>query len=198
MPRQQAEKTTGADYLLLFLYLNDKEPIRSAVRLTKMMFLFEKEIAPILRKNGTPIEDDDLPDFIPYNYGPFSRDVYEQVELFQSIGFVQVTDLKVKEEMSEVDDREEQAFVDEMESQGYENHRDGRFMQYRLLSRGESFVTQKILPGLNAGSVKILSKFKTEVTQTPIKTILRYVYAKYPEMTGKSLIKDQVLESEKQ
>lgn len=196
MPRQVAEQPTGADYLLLFLYLNDKEPIRSAVRLTKMMFLFEKEVAPILREKGATIDDSSLPCFFAYDYGPFSKDVYEQVELFQSVGFIQVTDLKVKEEMSEVDDRDEQAFLDEMESQGYENHRDGRFMQYRILPQGESFVTKKILPVLNRDSVNILSKFKATVTETPIKAILRYVYAKYPEMTGKSLIKGQVLGSE--
>jgi len=197
MPRQQAERMTGADYLLLFLYLNDKEPIRSAVRLTKMMFLFEKEVAPILRKNGSIIDDSDLPDFVPYNYGPFSKDVYEQVELFQSIGFIRVKDLKAKEEMSEVDDWEEQAFLNEMESQEYENCRDDKLMRYELLPPGESYVAQKILPSLDVNSMKILSEFKTKITQMPIKTILKYVYAKYPEMTGKSLIKDQVLGSER-
>ena len=42
-----------------------------------------------------------------YNYGPFSKDVYEQVELFQSIGFIKVKNLYATEEMSEVDDWEE-------------------------------------------------------------------------------------------
>ena len=197
MPRQQAERMTGADYLLLFLYLNGKEPIKSAVRLTKMMFLFEKEVVPVLRKTGSIIDDSGLPDFAPYNYGPWSKDVYEQVELFQSIEFIRVKDLKAKEEMSEVDDWEEQAFLYEMESQDYENCRNDKFMRYELLPRGESYVAQKILPGLDIDTMKILSDFKTNITQMPIKTILRYVYAKYPEMTGKSLIKDQVLGSER-
>jgi len=191
MPRQQAERMTGADYLLLFLYLNDKEPIRSAVRLTKMMFLFEKEVAPILRKKGTTI--DDLPDFFAYDYGPFSKDVYEQVELFQSIGFVQVTDLKATEEMSEVDDWEEPAFLNEMVSQDYENRHDGKLMQYKLLPRGELYVNQRIKNHVDRDCMGILSKFKTKIIQTPITAILRYVYTTYPEMTEKSLIKDQVL-----
>ena len=85
-------KLNGADYLLLLLYLNNKQPIYGAIRLTKMMFLFEKEIAPILKKEG--LDSENLPNFIAYNFGPFSKDVYEQVELFKGIKFIQVTDRK--------------------------------------------------------------------------------------------------------
>ena len=35
----KATKLTGADFLLILLYLNEMEPIKGAVRLTKMMFL---------------------------------------------------------------------------------------------------------------------------------------------------------------
>ncbi len=193
MPRQQAERMTGADYLLLFLYLNGKEAIKSAVRLTKLMFLFEKEVVPILRDKGATIDDSSLPRFFAYDYGPFSKDVYEQVELFQSIGFVQVTDLKVTEELSEVDDWVEPAFLNEMESQDYEKCRDGRFMQYELLPQGERYVDERIKGHVSTDCMDILSKFKTKIIRTPITAILRYVYTTYPGMTEKSLIKNQVL-----
>ena len=71
MPKQS--KLTGADYLLLLLYMDNCSPINGAIRVTKMMFLFNKEIAPLLRKAGAKINDDDLPDFLAYNYGPFSK-----------------------------------------------------------------------------------------------------------------------------
>ena len=45
-----------------------------AIRLTKMMFLFEKEIAPALKAKG--LESDNLPGFIAYNFGPFSKEDY--------------------------------------------------------------------------------------------------------------------------
>ncbi len=73
-------KLTGADALLLLLYLDNQSVINGAVRLTKMMFLFENEIAPNM-KNGE-IDIEKLPKFFPYNYGPFSKDVYEQLGLF--------------------------------------------------------------------------------------------------------------------
>ena len=129
-------KITGADYLLLLLYLDNCSAINGAIRITKMMFLFNMEIAPVLKKKGVSICDEDLPKFSAYNYGPFSKDVYEQVELFQSIGFIKVKNLYATEEMSEVDDWEESAFETEF-SEGscqYSSNQDGKFMQYKLLN----------------------------------------------------------------
>lgn len=189
-------KLIGSDYLLLLLYLNDREPIKSAVRLTKMMFLFNKEIVPRLKKSGVDIDVKDLPDFQAYNYGPFSKDVYEQIELFQSIEFVKVKDLYAEEEMDEADDWEEQAFIDELDSQAsYVSRHDGKLMEYELLSRGESYVKIRIIDAFTTEQLAILSDFKTRIVQTPVKVILKYVYTKYPDMTENSLIKDEVFES---
>ena len=160
-----------------------------------MMFLFNKEIAPQLRKAGATINEEDLPDFLAYNYGPFSKDVYEQLELFQSIGFVKSKNLYASEEMLEVDDWEENAFETEF-SEGaskYSNNQDGRFMQYRLLSLGKKYVEAEILPNQEKAQLDILSAFKQRIVSLSPKMILRYVYTKYPEMTEKSLIKDEVL-----
>jgi hypothetical protein len=189
-------KLIGSDYLLLLLYLNNKEPIKSAVRLTKMMFLFNKEIVPRLRKSGADIDVKDLPNFQAYNYGPFSKDVYEQIELFQSIEFVKVINLYAKDEMDEADDWEEQAFIDELDSQAsYVSRYDGKLMKYELLSRGELYVKSRIIDAFTEEQLAILSDFKTRIVQTPIKVILKYVYTKYPDMTENSLIKDEVFES---
>lgn len=54
-------KMTGADYLLLLLYLDNCSAINGAIRITKMMFLFNMEIAPVLKKKGVSIRDEDLP-----------------------------------------------------------------------------------------------------------------------------------------
>ena len=193
MPKQN--KLTGADYLLLLLYLDNCSPINGAIRVTKMMFLFNKEIAPLLRKAGSTINEEDLPDFLAYNYGPFSKDVYEQLELFQSIGFIKSKNLYASEEMSEVDDWEENAFETEF-SEGaskYSNNQDGRFMQYKLLSLGKKYVETEILPNQEKAQLDILVAFKQRIVSLSPKMILRYVYTKYPEMTEKSLIKDEVL-----
>ena len=187
-------KMNGADFLLLLLFLNDKEPILGAIRLEKMMFLFNMEIAPLLKEKG--LESDKLPEFIAYNYGPFSKDVYEQVELFKGIKFIQVTDLKAKEELVEVDDLEEMPFVDEMKNKGYELKSDGTFYKYSLLKMGESYVVENILPNVTSEQRSLLALFKKKITSLYPKQLLKYVYSKYPDYTTKSLIKNEVLDDE--
>lgn len=51
-----SSKLLGSDYLLILLYINDKQPIRGAVRLMKMMFLFNEQIAPILKKRDWKVK----------------------------------------------------------------------------------------------------------------------------------------------
>ena len=192
-------KLNGADYLLLLLYLDNKKPILGAIRLEKMMFLFNMEIAPILKEKG--LESDKLPEFIAYNYGPFSKDVYEQVELFKGIKFIQVTDLKATEEMVEVDDLEEMSyedvsFVNEMTSKGYKLKTDGTYYKYSLLKTGENYVVENILPSISNEQKILLETFKKKITSIYPKQLLKYVYSKYPDYTTKSLIKDKVLDDE--
>lgn len=186
------KKLTGADYLLLLLYLNDHSPIFGAVRLTKMMFLFNKEISEALKKKN--IDCGKLPDFIPYNFGPFSKDVYEQIELFSNIGFIKVTDIKTVEDMGELDDWEESPFIDETVEQenGY-IRQERKYFKYEIESLGIHFVEEKLLPELMPEQKEILERFKSKITSLSPKQILKYVYTKYPDFTENSLIKDEVL-----
>ena len=109
---RRKNKITGADALLLMLYLDDQSSIDGAIRLTKMMFLFDNEIVPILNRNGLELEN--LPEFFAYNYGPFSKDVYEQLDLFSSIKFIRIVNLNSQDKLMEVDDWQEQPFIDEI------------------------------------------------------------------------------------
>lgn len=186
-----AKKLLGADYLLLLLYLNDQEPIKGSVRLIKMMFLFQKQIAGALKKKG--LESDKLPDFIPYNYGPFSKDVYEQIELFAGIGFIEKTNLNEPEEMSEVDDIGEAEFIDECYQKENELKEENNFWEYRITELGKGFVEEKLLPDLTEEQRELLQAFKRKITEMPIKQLLYYVYKNYPDFTTRSLIKDEVL-----
>lgn len=184
-------KINGADYLLLLLFLNNKEPIYGAIRLEKMMFLFNMEIASALKNIG--LESSNLPEFIAYNYGPFSKDVYEQIELFKGIKFIQVVDLKAKEEFAEVDELEEMSFEDGMSNNGYQLKSDGNYYKYSLLKLGENYVREKILPTISQEQLELLEKFKKKITSLYPRELLKYVYSKYPDFTTKSLIINEVL-----
>ena len=141
------------------------------------------------------MESEQLPDFIAYNYGPFSKDVYEQIELFTGIGFVAVTDINTKEEMSGIDDVVEAEFIDECYQGDSELKTENNFWEYRITEVGKGFVEKELLADLTVEQKGILEAFKRKITEMPIKQLLYYVYTNYPDYTEKSLIKDEVLDN---
>ena len=141
---------------------------------------------------------DNLPEFFAYNYGPFSKDIYEQLELFSNINFIRIKNLKAKEELVEVDDWQEQPFENEtIESdKDDELNEDGKYYQYVLENLGASFVKEKIMPNVSDNIIKFLTDFKRKIVSLSPKAILKYVYTNYPDYTKNSVIKDEVLGSE--
>lgn len=186
-----ASKLLGSDYLLLLLYINGKEPIKGSVRLTKMMFLFNEQIVPVLKRNG--LESEKLPGFIAYNYGPFSKDLYEQVDLFTGIGFMQVRDLNENEEMSGVDNIVEKEFVDECYEDDEETKSENSYREYCITDIGSGFVESELLGKLTSSQLGLLRQYKKKITEMTMKQLLHYVYTRYPQYAEKSLIKDEVL-----
>ena len=186
-----ASKLLGSDYLLLLLYINGKEPIKGSVRLTKMMFLFNEQIVPVLKRNG--LESEKLPEFIAYNYGPFSKDLYEQLDLFTGIGFMQVRDLNETEEMSGVDNIVEKEFVDECYEDDEETKSENSYREYCITDIGSGFVESELLGKLTSSQLGLLRQYKKKITEMTMKQLLHYVYTRYPQYAEKSLIKDEVL-----
>lgn len=186
-----ASKLLGSDYLLLLLYINGKEPIKGSVRLTKMMFLFNEQIVPVLKRNG--LESEKLPEFIAYNYGPFSKDLYEQVDLFTGIGFMQVRDLNENEEMSGVDNIVEKEFVDECYEDDEETKSENSYREYCITDIGSGFVESELLGKLTSSQLGLLRQYKKKITEMTMKQLLHYVYTRYPQYAEKSLIKNEVL-----
>lgn len=190
-----SSKLLGSDYLLLLLYINDKEPIKGAVRLMKMMFLFNEQIAPVLRKNG--LDSEMLPEFISYNYGPFSKDLYEQVDFFTGIGFMKMRDLYEIEEMSGVDNIVEKEFVDECYEDEDETKSENNYWEYSITDIGSGYVEQELLDKIIPSQLELLKQYKKKITGMTLKQLLYYVYTRYPGYTEKSLIKDEVLNNGK-
>lgn len=193
---RRKNKITGADALLLMLYLDDQSSIDGAIRLTKMMFLFDNEIVPILNRNGLELEN--LPEFFAYNYGPFSKDVYEQLDLFSSIKFIRIVNLNSQDKLMEVDDWQEQPFIDEIyeSDSDAELDADGKYFRYRIEKLGKLFVEENILNNITSDNIELLTQFKKKINTLSPKAILKYVYTNYPEYAKNSIIKDEVLGSE--
>ena len=80
------KELNGKDLLLSFLYSPGmgtvkNEKIVGRTKIQKMMFLFEKQIYQDFFSENLQIS---LPEFSPYYFGPFSRELYEDLSFFIS------------------------------------------------------------------------------------------------------------------
>lgn len=187
-------KLNGADYLLILFYLPGGEctPIEGKTRITKMMFLFNKEVFPKLNLTALTPEDK-LPRFEAYNYGPFSRDVHEQLYLFRNIGFLGMEERQLNN-LDEVDLADDVLGLDEEDKlQSVDGPQ--TIERYFLMEQGKKFVQDELLPHLNSDQVETLILFKKRINQMRLQDLLSYVYRKYPEYAVNSLIKDKVMKN---
>lgn len=190
-------KLTGKHILLLLLYspgIHNKinEPIKSRTRIIKMMFLFKHEIKKDFLKNGN-IKDIKFPQFIPWHYGPFSKEIYDDIEFFKNNDFI--IDERLEDEMREfeLDELEEWSddflFEDEKELLiPYYNEE-----SFKLTNKGLDFVQPKIYNHLTQNQKNILQEFKQKINNSSLEAILRYTYLEYKEFAEKSKIKEKIL-----
>lgn len=185
------------DILLLLLYspgIHDKpnEPISGRTRLVKMLFLFREEVLPEFRRG---VEITDFYEFFAWSYGPFSRQVYDDLQFFTLRGFIRSTDASedtLPESLAEWD-LWLSGSAGNSDDQG--DVVDYREEQFSLTDdRGVPF-TSELFAQLSGSQQSTLRHFKKQMLQAPLRSILKYVYEKYPEKTDKSTIKEQVLGS---
>jgi len=183
------------DILLLMLYSPGKgddvnEPIVGRTRVVKMMFLFKHEVLSHFRR-GTEINEDNFYEFFPWNFGPFSQQAYDDLTFFTLRGFVEVSEADEEGLPESAEEWHEWlsnsgAALDTAEPEEYHEE------VFSLTAKGVNFAAS-LYEGLSTSQRQLLKEFKTRLTTTPLRAILRYVYQTYPEMTDESKIKEQVL-----
>ena len=192
------KEMNGKDLLLSFLYspgINEKtcEPIIGRTKLTKMMFLFEKQIYPKFFKSKIEIE---LPDFEPYLFGPFSRQLFEDLSFFESIGMIKTEETNIP--VLPVDEVEGKEYCDDEDEWG-EAVLDGKNEKYELsyfLSNiGIKYVEENVWPLFTSEQKKILADFKAQINRISLSSLLMYVYKKYPDQTVNSVIVSSVMKN---
>ena len=70
--------------------------------------------------------------------------------------------------------------------------------EFWLSHIGREFVTEGEAGQLGEEQWQALDEFKRRCTGTPLRTLLRYVYTKYPKMTTESKIREQLLSGTEQ
>jgi uncharacterized protein len=148
--------------------------VRGITRLEKLLFLLdqEKSIAAVVRD---PFK------FKAYDYGPYSREVYEAVEVLEAAGLIQ----------------EELVFsgrtIDALELRlsGFDEP-EGAERRFVLTEDGvkvADLLAQDAPPIL----VESLTDVKERYGTLPLRSLIHYVYSNYPAYAERSKIRSEVL-----
>jgi uncharacterized protein YwgA len=190
-----AKLNNRKDILLLLLYSPGKtgqinESIAGKTRLIKMLFLFKKEALPHFCR-GTEITEANFYEFFPWDFGPFSTQVYDDLIFFTLRGFIASSSAaqeSLPESEEEWDKWLDESGINETPEilDPYEEE------TFALTDTGVSF-TKQIYDSLSQSQQQLLKKFKARLSTAPLRAILRYVYKSYPDETAHSTIKEEVL-----
>lgn len=185
------------DILLLLLYSpgqtdEPNQPIVGRTRLVKMLFLFKTEVLEHF-KRGTEINEHNFYDFFPWNFGPFSTEVYDDLAFFELRGFIKCSG-RTEETLPESAAEWEMwlsASRADIASEAISEYEEEEF---QLTEKGEEFAAQ-LYATLSTNQKKLLKEFRAQTTLTPLRGLLRYVYENYPEQTTRSEIREEVVGS---
>lgn len=192
-------KFKRGDYLLLLLYADNQSPLVGRTRLQKIAFLFEKEI---LRQYGFDKEFElkEVMEFKAYHYGPFSKKVFEFIELFETIGLVEILykenpERELDNDIFEDDllQEEDSEWADEILAESKEHF----VPLFTLTEKGRLYVEKKLWKLLDMSKIEALNKLKKNFVQSPLKLLIKYVYSSYPGFAAESKIKETILKETK-
>lgn len=186
--------TNRKDILLLLLYAPGttgavNEAIAGKTRLMKMLFLFMKEVLPHFSKS-IRISEENFYDFFPWNFGPFSSQVYDDLVFFKLTGFIE-SSVAPNEGLPESEE-EWQKWLDQSgateSADAFSVYEEETF---KLTPKGMDFA-RKMYEALSDSQQNLLQSFKRRLVDIPLRAILRYVYKRYPEQITRSQIAEEV------
>jgi uncharacterized protein len=175
--RKQAEALMAPDLVLLLLGAptgtkSVQNRLDGITRLEKLLFLADQE-SSVSSKVQNPFE------FKAYDFGPYSKAVYEAVDLLEQAGLVQ----------------EDRAFqgqsLDDLEEAIALEEREGVERRFWLTESGQAVA--RLLASQHPDVAKDLGAIKGRYADMPLRRLIRYVYVRYPEYAEASKIRDQML-----
>lgn len=146
-------------------------------RLEKLLFLLEQE---------TDIKDevDETFPFEAYHYGPYSKEVYEAVDLLSALRLIEERRIDTH---SGFDLSEELEALDE-----FDLNEDEYIERQISLTKDGRDVARVLSKQISPSGKESLSKVKNDYGAIPLRQLLRYVYSRYPSYAAKSRIRDRL------
>lgn len=178
-----------AELLLALLYAGQEHNSRveGITRLEKLLFLLKKE------KNFlNDVQDKDDFHFFPFRMGPWTNEVYDEVDFLDSLGLV-------KKDKNTKDTPADTASLDEL----FNNTLLDRYQknESKTFDKGtESFsLTEKgiekakqLWSNISDDQKRDIIEIRSKFNSMDLKKFLRYVYINYPEFASASEIKDSL------
>jgi len=132
---------------LALLALNEEEQIEGITRFQKLVFMAQKE---------TPSLQTESYEFDSYDYGPFSKELYDDIDRLVRNGYI---DRSVEET-----------------GNGNEKH------IYSITEKGRNYIRQILESetGRDDLAVEELRQLKEEYNEMPILQLIRLIYNRYP------------------
>lgn len=171
----EGDRADGMDLILMLLGApGSPRPyeLDGITRLEKLLFLAERE-------GDLPPQVQSVFEFKPYDYGPYSKDVYEAAELLERFGLLKESRVY------------QGSGLDEMEEVLVGADREGVERRFTLTENGRVVADElmKRHPGV-AAALKII---KERFGRMSLQQLLQYVYTAYPDTAAKSRIRRKVL-----
>ncbi len=176
------------ELLLLVIGLDDtgaaSDGISGITRLQKFIFLLEEECGIKAPENGF--------EFQPYKAGPYSPRLYDDLELLENMGFVQV-ETAAESTATETADIDGLTFGDLIGSDDERSSDAFQERRFRLTKKGKDRIESILKTDNGVQAAKGVRRIKSNYSAYSLRDLLRYIYTKYPGMTTESEIIDQVL-----
>jgi len=195
---EETRVSNRKDIILLLLYAPGGtggfcEPIVGRTRIMKLVYLFGKELYDKLNFKQY-VTKGKLASFEPYNYGPFSKDVFDDLSFFEDIGFIDVKEIgdapvaEIEEYKNYLDGF---LFGDEL-MEGQDSPIIFNEISFSLTPKGREF-TKKLYDSLSPKQQEELKNFKNRYNSVSLTALINYVYKTYPKDAEKSKIKREFL-----
>jgi uncharacterized protein YwgA len=166
------------DLLLLLLYAQgysgeDHESIQGRTRLMKLLYLLSRE-----RKIESAIGLAKGYSFEAYHYGPFSKELFDDVEFLQNVGLIVITSKGIA---GPVEEDEANKVIDAVSVGAEEDEFVVEESVYKLSDAGVKFVREKLIPSVSQANFQVFKDVKKQFGSVPLNSLLKYVYTKYPD-----------------
>ena len=139
---------------LALLAADDEQPIEGRTRLQKLLFLAQKH----LEEQGE--EPENSYEFVAYDYGPFSKEIYDDVDELEHRGLIEETPKEMDDGVIAYD--------------------------FKLTEKGHQFIEENSLA--ESEVLEALEKQKQEYWDTELQELIDDVYTEYPEYAEESVL----------